>query len=56
MLIRVNTLTVGGHMYKMTDLSTKDISFIDKMFDNMDIDHDGEISIKELIDGKYCYI
>ena len=36
----------------MTDLTMKDISAIDKMFDTMDIDHDGEISIKELIEGK----
>jgi len=28
-----------------------DINNIDRMFDAMDIDHDGEISIKELVDG-----
>ena len=36
----------------MADFSEADINNIDRMFDAMDIDHDGEISIKELVDGE----
>ena len=39
----------------MADLNQSDIANIDRMFDAMDIDHDGEISIKELIDGE-CWL
>jgi len=35
----------------MADFTEADINNIDRMFDAMDIDHDGEISIKELVDG-----
>ena len=36
----------------MGDLSQTDISNIDRMFDELDIDHDGEISINELTNGE----
>ena len=36
----------------MGDLSQSDISNIDRMFDELDIDHDGEISINELTNGE----
>merc|ERR1719242_2723703 len=35
----------------MAEFTEADINNIDRMFDAMVIDHDGEISIKELVDG-----
>jgi len=35
----------------MGDLSQADLGYIDKIFDTIDIDGDGEISIMELVDG-----
>ena len=41
------------HKQVMMELSQDDLDYIDSMFDSMDINKDGSISLRELTKGKH---